>query len=203
MVLAICYSSFMTWLIFASVILGIASSKFTAEGKWITFVFDILSYGVYIYICLIERYYGELALSVFVIIIHLISLFEWKKNDKNNHVLIRKLGGREVSLSLLISLIGLVIYSTILFYAGSEYPILNALSSVCYLVGNYYAFRRSSFQFFGYIGYEVVFVSLWILSAAGGNLGSLLFLVGGLSEMVFQVSGIFEWNKAVKYQKKA
>lgn len=48
-VLAIIFSSIMTWLIYLSAVLGIMSSKTATEGKWTTFIFDILSYGIYIY----------------------------------------------------------------------------------------------------------------------------------------------------------
>lgn len=78
-VYAIIFSSAIMWVIWLSTLLGMLSSKTNTEGKWITFIFDILSYAIYIYVCIAEKYYGELILSVIIITIHMFSLFEWKK----------------------------------------------------------------------------------------------------------------------------
>lgn len=201
-ILAIVYSSIFTWLIWASSIFGILSSKFATDGKWLTFVFDIISYGLYIFICINEKYYGELILSVIIIIIHIFSLFEWKKNQQDNIVKIKRLTKKEVSLSIVISSILLILYVGILYLIKSDMPILNAIPTIIYLLGNYYCFRRSVLQFYCWIGYEVVFMSLWIVSAINGELGSIIFLVGGLSEFIYSIIGIYNWNKIEKNQNK-
>lgn len=201
-VLAIIYSSLLTWLIWASSILGILSSKFATDGKWLTFVFDIISYGLYIYICIKEKYYGELILSVIIIIIHIFSLFEWKKNQQDNVVKIKRLTKKELGLSLVVSSILLVLYIGILYLIKSDMPILNAIPTIIYLLGNYYCLRRSVLQFYCWIGYEVVFMSLWVISAINGELGSIIFLVGGFSEFIYSIIGIRNWNKIQKIQSK-
>lgn len=200
-ILAIIYSSLLTWLIWASSILGILSSKFATDGKWLTFVFDIISYGLYIFICINEKYYGELILSVIIIIIHIFSLFEWKKNQQDNVVKIKQLTKKQIGLSIVISSVLLIIYTGILYLIKSDMPILNAIPTIIYLLGNYYCFRRSVLQFYCWIGYEVVFMSLWVVSAINGELGSIIFLVGGLSEFIYGIIGIHNWNKIEKNQK--
>lgn len=194
-VIAIVYSSIFTWLVWLSSIFGILSSKTATDGKWTTFVFDIISYGIYIYLCVTEKYYGELILSCVIIVIHIISLFEWKRHQHNDVVEIQKLNNKELYFSLLISFVVLIIYGLVLFYIKTEYPILNAIPTIVYLLGNYYCYRRSVLQFYCWISYEIFFGILWILSATNGEIGSIIFLIGGISEFIYGIIGIKNWNK--------
>ena len=198
--IAIVFSSLMTWMIFLSSIFGILSSIFATKGKWLTYVFDILSYAVYIYICLVNKFYGELILSVVIIVIHVFALIEWKKNTEEDFVTINNLKAKEIVISISISLVATAIYATILFFIKSEYPIMNACLTVVYLLGNYFAYRRSQLQFLGWILYDILFIVIWGLTAIGGDYGSIIFLIGGASELVYGAIGIFSWTKIEKQQ---
>ena len=200
--LAFIYSSLMTWLIWLSTVFGIFSSRSATSGKWSTFVYDIISYGIYIYICLIEMYYGELTLSVIIIVIHIFSLFEWKKNQLDGKVIIKSLTRKELILSFLISGAVLVVYAIILYFVGTVFPILNAIPTIVYLLGNYFSLRRSVLQFYCWVGYELFFVALWIIVAAKGELGSIIFLVGGISELIYGIYGIWNWKRIKQEQTK-
>src|SRR5574344_896340 len=199
--LAIIYSSLITWIIWLSSILGILSSKTATEGKWLTFVFDIISYGLYIYVCIFELYYGELTLSIIIIIIHLFGLFQWKNNsDEDNVVIVKRLKTKEILISTIISLVIFVVYGYVLFLVGSKYPFLNAIPTIVYLLGNYFSIRRSILQFYCYILYEIFFIALWILVAVEGEFVSIIFLIGGICEFIYGIIGIVNWKKIQKEQ---
>lgn len=198
--LAIVFSSFMTWLVWASVVFGILTAVFSAKGKWICFVFDLLSYAFYIYICLVEKYYGELILSVIVIFISIISLFQWKNNQVDEVVKINKLKTKEVVLVGVVALVALVVYTVILHYMGSDMIILNVLPTIVYLLGYYLCARRSILQFYCYIAYEILFIVLWIITACRGEFESVIFLVGAISELVYLIIGVVNWKKLTKQQ---
>ena len=197
---AIMYSSFFTWLIAISTIFGMLSSKTATEGKWITFIFDAVSYALYMIMCGYERYYGEIILSCLIIIIQLFSLFEWKRNQINDRVLINKLSSKEIFISLCCSVGICSVYYVLLYYLKTELPAVNAISTVVYLLGNYYSFRRSVLQFYCWVGYEITFMSLWIVSATHGEMGSIIFLIGAVSELVYAIYGIFNWSEINKQQ---
>lgn len=199
--LAIVFSSLNTWIIWASSILGIFSSKTASEGKWTTFIFDILSYALYIYICIVEIYYGELTLSCIIILIHFFSLFQWKKNqDKDNIVKVNSLSNKEILVSSVISIVAFILYGVVLYFLGSKLPFLNAIPTIVYLLGNYFCFRRSSLQFICWILYEVFFIALWIIAAINGEIGSIIFLIGGISEFIYGIIGLIEWHKIKEKQ---
>lgn len=199
-IIARIYTSIFTWIVAISSIFGMLSSKTAIEGKWLTFLFDAISYALYIIVCAYEKYYGEIILSCIIIVIHMLSLFEWRKHQIDNKVIVNKINNKELISSLCISICICAVYFIILGYLNTQQPVLNAISTIIYLLGNYYCFRRSVLQFYCWIGYEITFMSLWIISAVNGAVGSIIFLIGGLSELVYGIYGIYHWNKMKKEQ---
>ena len=199
-VFAILYSSLLTWIIWVSGITGILSACYGSKGKWICFVFDIISYGTYIYICLMERYYGELILAGIVIIIYTISLFEWRRNYDKDHVIVNALSMRELLLTFGIGIVATAGYAVALYFMKSELPILNAIPTAAFLLGTYFSFRRSPLQFYMYVLYETLFITLWIIATVGGDRGGMIYVVEAVGELIFCTIGIFKWNKKLKTQ---
>ena len=72
--LAIYFSSPLSWLVWLSTTLGMLAAKDAKDGKWTNFLFDIISYLTYIIVCIKENYYGELILSFIVIVINIFSI---------------------------------------------------------------------------------------------------------------------------------
>lgn len=127
-----------------------------------------------------------------------------KNQTQDNVVIVNKLQKREIVISLIIALIITIIYAFILKLIGSSYPILNAFPTVIYLLGNYYVYKRSRLQYLGWIGYEIFFITLWIIAAVNGQDGGIIFLIGGISELIYGFIGLKTWkeleNKQVKYK---
>lgn len=198
--IAVLFSSPSSWFVWVSAILGILSSKMSANGKWYMFVFDILSYILYIYICLRQNYYGELILSYIIILINCMCLMEWRKNQQDEIVVINKLARKEVLSSLFVAVSSFFILIYFLTIMNSNQVILNALSTITYLLGSYFCYRRCIFQFYSWIIYEVIFISLWIISFGYGDMGSLIFLVDGIIELVYNIIGIWNWKRIKEKQ---
>lgn len=185
-------NSFWVWV---STILGVLSSKMASSGKWNMFVFDIISYITYIYICVDSKYFGEMTLSFIIIIINIFCLIEWRKKQLDNIVEINTLNKSEIKFTIYISIILVLIYSAVLQKLNCQHILLNALSTISYLLGSYYCYRRSICQFYSWTFYEIIFIILWTLSAISGNLGNIVLLVGGISELIYDIIGINNWKK--------
>lgn len=199
-IITILLSSTNAWIVWVSTVLGVLSSKMASSGKLTMFLFDIVSYIFYISICLNANYFGELTLSIIIILINLFCLVEWSKNQKDNSVIISRLNKSETNFSLFCASIFLIIYSVILYKFDSDFAFLNALSTISYLLGSYFCYRRSIWQFYSWIFYEIVFIVLWVISAINGNVSNIIFLIGGVSELIYDVLGIYNWKRLVKLQ---
>ena len=82
-------------------------------------------------------------------------------------------------------------------------PATNALSTISYLIANYYCFCRSHIQFYYWILYELLFILLWLNSFISGNNDSIIFLVGSIGELILNVLSIKKWKMLHKKQKEA
>lgn len=201
-IITILLSSTNAWIVWVSTVLGVLSSKMASSGKLTMFLFDIVSYIFYISICLNANYFGELTLSIIIILINLFCLVEWSKNQKDNAVIISRLNKSETNFSLFCASIFLIIYSVILYRFDSDFAFLNALSTISYLLGSYFCYRRSIWQFYSWIFYEIVFIVLWVISAINGDVSNIIFLIGGVSELIYDVLGIYNWKRLVKLQRR-
>ena len=199
--ITILLSSTNAWIVWISTILGIMSSKMASSGKLTMFLFDIVSYIFYISICLNANYFGELTLSLIIILINLFCLVEWSRHQKDNTVIISKLNKSEINFSLFCASILLIIYSITLYKFNSDFAFLNALSTISYLLGSYFCYRRSVLQFYSWIFYEIVFIALWLISAVNGDVSNIIFLIGGISELIYDILGICNWQRLVKMQR--
>ncbi len=187
-------------IVWFSTILGVLSSKMASCGKWHMFVFDIISYVAYIYTCITAVYFGEVVLSVIVIIINIFCLFEWKNHQKNNIIIINEINKGEINFAVFCATILLFAYSGLLHMANTNFVLINALATISYLLGSYFCYRRSILQFYSWIVYEVAFIALWLISAINGSIENAMFLIGGTSELIFDVLGIINWKKYQKDQ---
>lgn len=183
------------WLICFSTTLGMIASKHASQGKYTTFIFDILSYIFYINVCLGEKNLGEMVLSFIIIFTHLFGLFLWRKNQNNNVVLINNICKNEIIFINQIAIFFCITYGLILFNLKSNLIILNAISTTSFLTGNYCCYRRSILQFYYWNFYEISYILIWLLCAIKNSPSNIIFVVGAVCELVFNFSGIIKWNK--------
>lgn len=199
--LALYISSTAAWYVWLSTILGILASKSAKDGKWYTFLFDIISYIFYLQVCINQKYYGEFILAIIIIIFNIFCLKEWKTNSPNNLVKVNLINKNEIKLISFIGIFGLLIYTIILHKFNSNLAFINSICTISFMLGNYFCFRRSVLQFYSLIVYEIAFILLWTISALNNNISSILFLIGGTCELVYDILAIAKWNKLTNMQK--
>lgn len=200
-ILAFSFSSFATWTVWVSTILGILASKTAKDGKWYTFLFDITSYVFYLQICLKEKFLGEFILSILIIIFNLFCIKEWKSNSNNNILKINKVGKSETKFICFVGIMLLIIYTLLLHKINSNLAMLNAICTISFILGNYFCYRRSVVQFYCLIIYEIAFILIWAISATNGEVSSYLFLIGGTCELIYDILAIIKWKKMTTIQK--
>lgn len=186
--------------IYISVLLGILSAKYGSNGKWLMFVFDILSYVLYTFVCIKERYLGELLLSYFIIIVNFFCIVEWRQNQECSFVKINNITKRELFFCSIIAFLGFCIYFVILYSINCNMAFANALSSVMFLLSTYFCFRRSVMQYYFLIVYEICFISLWFFSIANVRIENIMFLIGGVTELCYCFKGLHNWHILGKKQ---
>lgn len=191
---SIIFNSLDVWIAWVSSFFGILASKTASEGKWTTFVFDILSYIVYIFSCIKQQYYGEMILSYIVIFCHMIGIIQWKNNQNDNIVKVNKIKKKEFFVFVSISIFIFSIYYFLLRSFHSNLALINAMASILFLMGNYCSYRRSVCQFVFWGIYEICFLITWFRTISYSSLGGLIFLIDGICELGYNIVGIKKWS---------
>ena len=183
------------WIAFASCLTFAIYLVFNANAKWISFVWIIVSYLIYMYFNIKEVYWGEFATSVMSIAINFVAMLQWKKHTSDNKLKINRISALEIVLTTLSMLtIALCLYF-LLNAINSELVILNALSFSVIIVEYYLTFRRTVWKYvFGIIS-AIVYILLWFFAMQSITDYALIFVVNGFLNIVWYVDGIVQWTK--------
>ena len=186
------------WIAFASCLTFAIYLVFNANAKWISFVWIIVSYLIYMYFNIKEVYWGEFATSVMSIAINFVAMLQWKKHTSDNKLKINKISALEIVLTTLSMLtIALCLYF-LLNALNSELVILNALSFSVIIVEYYLTFRRTVWKYVFGIMSAIVYILLWVFAMQGITDYALIFVVNGILNIVWYVDGIVQWTKLSK-----
>lgn len=183
-----------------SAIFGVLSSFFILKGHPVNFLYDILSYIFYIFISYKEKYLGEIILSIIIIFLHIVSLYEWKNHYKNKTLSIKKLSSKKLFHINITLFILFIFYYPFLTKIKSNLPLLNTLSTLSYLGATYLCFYRSSIQFYYWILYQISYITLWLNSYFLGNSESIILLLGSICELLLHIISIKNWEKIYNKQ---
>ena len=185
------WGSWINWVVFICVASSLIGFFYGVEGNWRAFIYTIISYGVYIPFCIMTRYYGELIVSIVVILVSFVTLAKWKKNTKRNIVKINKLSFKEIFICTAIVIAASVTFGCCLRVIGSAHPFLNAICTVSILASLYYGYRISRQEnimiFLNYVCYFM----LWIMAGIESETGFILLSIGAIIEMCYLLSTAF------------
>jgi hypothetical protein len=201
-VITACFGAgnWLNWLIFLCVATSLIGFLYGHEGHWLTFLFSIISYGIYIPFCIMTKYYGELIVSILVIGVYTVTLFQWKRHTEKKVVKINKLSMREILICYAVFILATIILGFVLGAVNTEQPFINSLCLTSMIAGFYYAYRISRqemvMMFINYVGY----CALWIIAGIGEEHGFILLSVGSIIEMGYVVSSFFRWGKIYREQ---
>ncbi len=62
-----------------SALFGVCSVVLCAQGKWLTFFFGFGQILTYTYLCVLERFYGGIAINVFYFCSQIYGIYNWRK----------------------------------------------------------------------------------------------------------------------------
>ena len=62
-----------------SALFGVCSVVLCAQGKWLTFFFGFGQILTYTYLCVLERFYGGIAINVFYFGSQIYGIYNWRK----------------------------------------------------------------------------------------------------------------------------
>ena len=145
--------------------LGVCSVCLTAQGNIWTFFFGFAQVGTYTYLCIEQRFYGEIAINAYYFLTMIYGVYAWK----------RRLRGDEQTVytrSLSMPVFGVIILATLFLsglvgvglaaYTDDTQPYLDAFTTVPALVAQVLMILVYREHWFVWLAVDVLSVVLWI-----------------------------------------
>lgn len=146
-------------------LLGICSVVLGAQGNILTFVFGFAQVATYTYLCVIERFYAEIALNAYYFITMIYGVYVWKLRLKDNtlHIRTRRMSPQWIS----ILMVSVVVVSILVGWALTQYtddpqPYLDALTTVPALAAQILMVLAYREQWYIWIMVDVLAVVMWL-----------------------------------------
>ena len=159
---------------------GITYTLLAGKGNPICYLIGLTGSFFYIYLALINHFWGNLLLyGLYFIPMQIIGFVKWNKNLKKDkyEIIKTKLNLKENIICLLTTLVISIIVIFILYYFKDTNPIVDGLTTTFSILGMYLTVRRVIEQWYVWAGVNLLSLIMWLLIALnGGNVYSTVYM---------------------------
>ena len=154
---------------------GVLANVLSANGRLLTFLFGLIDVTIYGVMCLTGAKYGNAALHLLYFLpMQVVGFVQWKKRGagEGGQVRARRLDGRKWTLYGSIFLVGLIVaYFVLCALDKTEAAtavrwlvLMDALSMMCNILGQYLLSTAYMEQWIFWIGVNIASVVMWVLT---------------------------------------
>jgi nicotinamide mononucleotide transporter len=192
-------------------LMGVLSTVLSANGRILTFLFGLIDVSIYGAMCLAGARYGNAALHLLYFLpMQFVGFFQWRQRgaDSKKEVKARRLDGKKWLLYGCIFMAGLIIaYFVLASMDKTEAAgiikwvvLMDAVSMMCNLLGQYLMSTAYMDQWFFWIGVNIASVAMWGLTLRQDPTSSyaLIYVVKYSFYLINSLNGLRIWLKLSK-----
>ena len=198
------HNSFLEWLLVNKIevlgaILGILYIIFSIKQNLLTWPTGLLTSVLYVVVFFQSKFYADMGLQVYYVVISIYGWYYWLKGDKN--VKGEKVPVKQVSKHLWIklSIAAIAIYLTLLFillkFTDSDVPFMDSLTTAFSIVATWMLARKYIEHWLIWIFVDLFSAGLYVYKNLWAT--SVLFIIYTFMAVV----GFYQWKKDLKLQK--
>lgn len=176
-------------------ILGICSVVLGAQGNILTFVFGFAQVVTYTYLCVVERFYAEIAINIYYFITMIYGVYCWRNRLLDNTLQIHtRCLSRNVFplLSLAIILMSILTGWLLQRYTDDPQPYLDAFTTVPAIVAQVLMVLAYREQWYLWLAVDILAVVMWIRAENYCMAAQYAFWCANC------IYGYVQWTKSLK-----
>lgn len=176
-------------------ILGICSVVLGAQGNILTFVFGFAQVVTYTYLCVVERFYAEIAINIYYFITMIYGVYCWRNRLSDNTLQVQtRCLSRNVFplLSLAIILMSVLTGWLLQRYTDDPQPYLDAFTTVPAIVAQVLMVLAYREQWYLWLAVDVLAVVMWIRAENYCMAAQYAFWCANC------IYGYVQWTKSLK-----
>ncbi len=186
-------------------VVGVVAVLMVAKGLTVAPIVNIVYCVLYSIISIVQCYYGEAIIYIFLMIpIYAMSIVSWLRNKNPNNestVKIKKIGGMEYLYLAIGTVIATFGFYFLLKVLNTSELLVSTLSLVTSAVASYLMLRRCSYYALGFIANDIILIVLWGLAMVNSGLGYLPTVISFVVFLVNDIYGLVHWKLEEKKQK--
>lgn len=155
-----------SWLSVVSGCLGVCSVCLASQGNILTYVFGFAQVGTYTYLCITQRFYGEIAINAYYFLTMIYGVFVWKSRVKSGETRVinpRHLPLRTIILIVVITLLGSWLSGWgLATWTDDTQPYLDAFTTIPALVAQVLMILVYREHWYLWLAVDILSVALWL-----------------------------------------
>lgn len=171
-----------------------------AKGKVEGLYFAIINSVLYAIQCYEIPLYGEVMYNIlYSIPVSAASIYFWKQNmASNGEVKFRILKTKGILITLLITIVGIALYTLMLQWMGGKFAFMDSVTTVIAVVASFMYMKRYSEQWLMWVLVNATEIIMWIMVLfSGGSIATLIIIMKAIN-LANSCYGYFNWRKISK-----
>lgn len=181
--------------LFAS-LMGFFYVTLVRKGSRLCYVFGGIQIATYIYISLSSRFYGDVMLNSFNLLMQPIGWILWSKKSHDGQVEVKKLGDMQLISIFLVWFLAIIFYGKyILAPLGGNTPMIDAVTTVTSITAMLLSLNAYKDQWTFWIICNTTTVYMWILAIGRGDQSAFPMVVMWTAYLINSIVAKRQWGK--------
>ena len=186
-------------------LISVLAVLLAAKGNYLYTIFSIIYNSIYVFISFVSGIFGDAVVTlVYYIPMLIYTAIFWKKNHSQNNkteVAVKTLTKKHWAIVLLCTIIVFAISCLILYWVGSQYVIVDALTTALFIVSSYIGARAFAEQWIFWMVLNFFETIMWIVvSSSALTYDSILTAIMLFVHLINSIYALINWYKMRKNQ---
>lgn len=184
-----------TGLAFVAGLLGGIYVVFVRKGSRLCYIFGGVQIALYIYISLSSRFYGDVMLNSFNLVMQPIGWYLWTKRDNNGTVKPKSLTKRNMTLIFIIWAASIGLYGMWLRTLGGNTPLIDAVTTCSSITAMLLSIQAYKEQWKFWLICNATSIVMWSLALTRGDNAAFPIICMWGAYFINSVVAYREWYK--------
>ena len=177
-------------------IMGFLYVTLVRKGSRLCYIFGAMQIAIYIYISLSSKFYGDVMLNSFNMIMQPIGWYMWSKRDNNGIVKTQKLTKPKLMLLFSMWIVLISLYSEfVLSPLGGNTPFIDAITTISSITAMILSVNAFKDQWLFWIICNATSVLMWALATLKGDNSGFPMLIMWIAYLINSLVAKKEWDR--------
>lgn len=184
-----------TLISFIASMLGVLYVILVKKGSRLCYVFGGLQIMLYIYISLSAKFYGDVMLNSFNLIMQPIGFYMWSKRSNEGVVKVNQLSIAGIMYIFSGWFVTILLYSLVLKWLGGNTPFVDAITTVSSMIAMILSVGAFRDQWLFWLICNFTSIVMWTLAFFRGDASAVPMMIMWIAYFINSIDALKQWYK--------